>query len=50
MRDFLQGTAQDTVREWIFRATAPIPDPDVQGAVFAAALIITDHLFNLLKG
>ena len=43
----IERTLQDVVRDILFRATAPIPNQDVAGYVFAVALIATDHLFNL---
>ena len=41
-------TAQEIVRELLVRATAPIPNQDVAGYVFAASLIATDYVFLLI--
>lgn len=43
----LSNGLQDTVREILVRITGTIPNESVAGAVFATALIVTDHLFNL---
>ena len=40
-------TAQDTVRDILFHATALIPDETVAGFVFGLGLVVTDHIFNL---
>lgn len=41
-------TAQDRVREVLFDATAVIPSEELAGVVFAAGLIATDHIFNIV--
>lgn len=41
-------TPQDVVREILVRATGLIPNESIAGGVFAALLIVTDHVFNLL--
>ena len=41
---------QDTVRDILVWITGRIPNESVAGAVFATALIVTDHLFNIVKG
>ena len=40
-------TLQDRVRDLLFDATGHIPNEAVAGVVFAAGLIVTDHIFNL---
>lgn len=40
-------TRQDMVRDVLFRVTGWIPNETIAGYVFGAALIFTDHLFNL---
>ena len=43
----LKETGQDRVRELLTRLTGYIPNEGLAGAIFAATLILTDHLYNL---
>lgn len=45
-----EAALYDHVRELLVWATGFIPNEEIAGVVFGVSLIVTDHLFNIVKG